>query len=47
MNTVYKILFEMRLLHEFYLTDKEGKNIFDFPAQADRLNFLKIGRAHV
>lgn len=41
MNTVYKILFEMRLLHEFYLTDKEGKNIFDFPAQADRLNFLK------
>ncbi|WP_367867738.1 hypothetical protein [Pedobacter sp. WC2423] len=40
MNIVYKILFEVKLLHEFYLTDKTGGNIFDFAAQGDRLNFL-------
>lgn len=41
MNIVYKILFEVKLLHEFYLTDKTGRNIFDFAAQGDRLDFLR------
>lgn len=41
MNIVYKILFEVKLLHEFYLTDKTGGNIFDFAAQHDRLDFLR------
>jgi len=41
MNTLYKILFEVKILHEFYLTDKNGNNIFSIPAQADRINFLK------
>jgi len=36
----YKILFEVRLLHEYYLTDKDGKTIFDLPVQQDRLEFL-------
>ncbi|WP_214227669.1 hypothetical protein [Pedobacter sp. B4-66] len=38
---VYKILFEVKLLHEFYLTDKAGKNIFEFGTQGSRLSFLK------
>jgi hypothetical protein len=41
MNTVYKILFEVKLLHEFYLTDRNGSNIFSIATQAGRLNFLK------
>lgn len=41
MNTVYKILFEVKLLHEFYLTDRGGKNIFELHTQAGRLNFLR------
>lgn len=41
MNTVYKTLFEVKLLHEFYLTDKSGSNIFSIATQAGRLNFLK------
>lgn len=40
MRTLYKILFEVKLLHGFYLTDPEGSAIFDLPAQEDRMNFL-------
>ncbi len=41
MGTIYKILFEVKLLHEYYLTDTKGENIFDLNLQADRINFLK------
>ena len=41
MNTVFKILFEVKLLHEYYLTDTKGENIFDINLQADRINFLR------
>lgn len=37
----YKILCEVKLLHEFYLTEKDGSNIFDLPAQPDRIDFLR------
>lgn len=37
---IYKILFEVKLLHEFFLTDHTGKNIFTIPLQADRIDFL-------
>src|SRR5690606_23362209 len=40
MRTLYKPLFELKLLHEFYLTDRTGNNVFDLSAQADRLDFL-------
>ena len=41
MSTVFKILFEVKLLHEYYLTDTKGENIFDINLQADRINFLR------
>ena len=40
MQTIYKILFEVKVLHEYYLTNPKGDNIFDLDNQADRLNFL-------
>jgi len=40
MRTLYKILFEVKLLHEYYLTDPQGNSIFGLAAQADRLQFL-------
>jgi uncharacterized protein YbaA (DUF1428 family) len=40
MSVIYKIVFEVKLLHEFYLTDSKGESIFDFNNQADRLFFL-------
>jgi len=40
MITNYKILCEVKLLHEFYLTDKDGSTIFDLPAQQDKIDFL-------
>jgi hypothetical protein len=36
----YKILFEVKLLHEFYLTRQDGTTIFDLPNQDQRINFL-------
>ena len=36
----YKILFEVKLLHEFYLTRQDGTTIFDLPTQDQRINFL-------
>lgn len=41
MTTIYKTLFEIKLLHEFYLTDSKGESVFDFANQPDRLNFLQ------
>lgn len=41
MSINYKILCEVKFLHEYYLTDKDGTTIFDKPLQADRLNFLR------
>ena len=40
MDVNYKILCEVKLLHEYYLTDKDGTTVFDKPVQADRLAFL-------
>ncbi|HYF32549.1 MAG TPA: hypothetical protein VD993_15600 [Chitinophagaceae bacterium] len=37
----FKTLCEVKLLHEFYLTDKDGSNIFDLASQTDRLSFLR------
>jgi hypothetical protein len=41
MNILYKILFEVKVLHEYYLTDPQGNSIFDLPTQAARLQFLE------
>ena len=40
MSLVYKILCEVKLMHEFYVTSKDGKNAFDLVNQTDRINFL-------
>ncbi|HRN57341.1 MAG TPA: hypothetical protein PLL71_12860, partial [Agriterribacter sp.] len=40
MGVIYKILFEVKLLHEFYLTQPSGQTVFDLPAQTDRIDFL-------
>lgn len=39
MNTLYKTLFEVRILHGFYQTDSDGSSIFDLPP-AGRTTFL-------
>ncbi len=38
--TIYKILCEVKWLHEYYLTLDRGKTIFEIPAQSDRIGFL-------
>jgi hypothetical protein len=40
MAIIYKILFEVKLLHEFYLTEKDGTTIFTGADQPTRLEFL-------
>jgi len=40
MAIIYKTLFEVKLLHEFYLTRKDGNTIFALPDQPARLKFL-------
>ena len=40
MATIYKILFDVKLFHEFYLTEPNGNTIFNIVSQVDRLNFL-------
>lgn len=40
MQTIYKILFEVKVLHEYYLTNPKGDTVFDLNNQADRLLFL-------
>src|SRR2546421_6484359 len=41
MLTIYKILFEVRLSHEFYLTKQDGTSIFSKNLPADRTQFMK------
>ena len=41
MSVNYKPLCEVKLLHEYYLTARDGTTVFDLPVQADRLSFLK------
>jgi len=38
--TIYKILCEVKWLHEYYLMRDHGETIFEKAAQADRLSFL-------
>ncbi len=40
MALIYKILFEVKLLHEYFFTDKNGDTIFMKPTQDARMNFL-------
>lgn len=40
MAFIYKTLVEVKLMHEFFLTDKDGKNIFELNNQNQRLDFL-------
>jgi hypothetical protein len=37
----YKILFEVQLHHEFYLTNSDGSSVFDLALQADRQQQLR------
>src|SRR5690349_7541761 len=50
-QTIYKILFEVRLLHEFYLTQEDGTVIFSKAAAADRdlflQQFFQVGRRSI
>ena len=41
MPVIYKILFEVRVLHEYYLTQRDGQSIFNLANQDDRIEFLK------
>lgn len=38
--TIYKILCEVKWLHEYYLTHDKGETIFEKAAQTDRLDYL-------
>jgi len=40
MSLIYKTLFEVKLMHEYYLTDADGKTVFQLANQVDRINFL-------
>ncbi|PWU01785.1 MAG: hypothetical protein C5B52_06700 [Bacteroidetes bacterium] len=40
MSLIYKTLFEVKLMHEFFLTNKDGSVVFSLANQADRLQFL-------
>ncbi len=40
MAVIYKILFEVNLLHEYYLTNIDGKTIFELPDQDSRIDHL-------
>jgi hypothetical protein len=40
MALIYKILFEVKLIHEFFFTDKNGDTIFAQANQSDRMNLL-------
>lgn len=37
---IYKTLFHVKLLHEYFLSEQKGETIFAIPAQADRMDFL-------
>lgn len=40
MNTVYKVMTEVKVLHEYYLTEETGKTIFEYATQQERNDFL-------
>jgi hypothetical protein len=40
MSLLYKTLFEVKLMHEYFITDINGHTIFDEPIQNKRLQFL-------
>ena len=40
MPVIYKTLFEVKLMHEYYLTKKDGSVVFENAGQPARLNFL-------
>ena len=40
MSLIYKTLFEVKLMHEFYCTNADGNIIFNLPLQKDRIDFL-------
>lgn len=40
MSLIYKTLFEVKLMHEYYLTDADGKTVFQLANQVDRIDFL-------
>ena len=39
-SLIYKTLFEVKLMHEFYVTEKDGTVVFQLADQKDRINFL-------
>jgi hypothetical protein len=41
MNILFKTLCEIKLLHEYYLTERDGNTIFDITEQEGRLAFLQ------
>ena len=40
MAVIYKIVCEVKWMHEYYLTSDKGATVFDLTAQTDRINFL-------
>ena len=40
MSLIYKTLFEVKLTHEYFLTNKDGSVVFSLANQPDRLQFL-------
>ena len=41
MELLYKTLFEIRLMHEFFQTKEDGSNLFNEPDQGNRMNLLR------
>ncbi|MBO9632707.1 MAG: hypothetical protein J7578_06280 [Chitinophagaceae bacterium] len=37
---IYKTIFDVKLLHEYYLSGQRSETIFALPSQADRMNYL-------
>src|SRR5258708_1404897 len=40
MPLIYKTLFEVKLMHEYFITDVNGQAMFDEPIQKKRMQFL-------
>src|SRR5689334_958888 len=41
MPLIYKTFFEVKLLHEFYMTNRDGTSVFEITGQQERLDFLR------
>jgi hypothetical protein len=41
MRSIYKTLAEVKVLHEYYLTEADGKTIFDYSGQEEKMKFLE------